>query len=223
MPAVLSIVVLAFLFLLLYLFHRAIIKYFSLAAFTLFGRSSPAAYLYFLFFLPGVILHELSHLFTASILGVPTGRLTLFPQKTGEDNWSLGQVASAQTDVFRSSLIGLAPIIIGSISLILIATMGLGIKEMADVNKISLNLPTMVFLYLTLCFANTMFLSEEDRASIWAFPVLLGLLFFFGKAMGLAGPNFSPLILGLSLTVGVDLLFLLALALTTEVLVRFRG
>lgn len=233
MQAIFYIFVLGILLLLLYFFHRLIIKYFSLASFLAFGTSKIGVYLYFLFFLSGVILHELSHLLTASILGVPTGKLTIFPHKTDE-GWSLGQVASAETDVLRSSLIGLAPIIVGAASLVFIVSFGLGIKNFADVGRLNYsNWQTIIFIYLMITFINTMFLSKEDRTSIWAFPSLLVILFLFGRAMGLVGiltaveslfyKIISPLILSFSLTVIIDLLFFLPLAALTEILVRLRG
>lgn len=232
MQAIFYIVVLGILLLFLYFFHRAIIKYFSLASYLAFGTSKIGVYLYFLFFLPGVILHELSHLLTASILGVPTGKLTIFPHKTDE-GWSLGQVASAETDILRSSLIGLAPIVIGAASLVFIVNFGLGIKNFAEIRNLFPTWQTFICLYLILTFTNTMFLSQEDRTSIWAFPSLLVILFLFGRAMGLVGvltavESFfyqivSPLILSFSLTVLVDFLFFLPLVLLTEALVKVRG
>lgn len=221
------------LLLFLYFFQQAIIKYFSLASFLAFGTSKIGVYLYFLFFLPGVILHELSHLFSASILGVPTGKLTIFPHKTDE-GWSLGQVASAETDILRSSLIGLAPMIVGAASLVFIVSFGLGIKNFADVGRLNYsNWQTIIFIYLMITFTNTMFLSKEDRTSIWAFPSLLVILFLFGRAMGLVGiltavenlfyQIVSPLILSFSLTVVVDLLFFLPLAVLVEILLKIRA
>lgn len=234
MNIIIYLVSLAALLLLLYLFHRAIVRYFSLISFLFFGTSRVGVYLYFLFFLPGVIFHELAHLFTASILGVPTGRLTIFPEKTDEEEgWTLGQVSSAETDILRSSLIGLAPIILGAVSLGLIVNLGLGIKELSDLGRISLTWPILAFLYAILALTNTMFLSEEDRVSIWAFPSLLVILFFFIQALGLVGviktvenlfyQAVSPLILSFSLTALVDFLFILPLVISTEILLRLKG
>lgn len=220
------------LLLFLYFLHRAIINYFSLVSFLVFGKSHLAVYLYFLFFLPGVILHELAHLFSASILGVPTGRLEVFPHKT-EEGWILGRVARAETDILRSSVIGLAPMIIGTVSLVLIVSFGLEIKNLTDVVNFLPTWKTIFWLYLMLAFTNTMFLSKEDKTSIWAFPSLLIILFLLGRAMGLVGiltaiENLfytltSPLILSFSLTILLDLLFFVFLVLLTEILVKIRG
>lgn len=233
MQVIFYIFVLGILLLILYFFQRAIVRHFSLVSFLLLGKSSFAVYFYFLFFLPGVIFHELAHLFTASLLGVPTGRLTIFPHKN-EKGWTLGQVASAETDILRSSLIGLAPLIIGSASLVFIVNFGLEIKDLTNLANLIVSWKTILWLYLMLTFTNTMFLSEEDRSSIWAFPSLLVILFFFVWTMGWVGlltaaENIflqrivSPLVLSFSLTVMVDLLFILPLVLVTEVLVKLRG
>lgn len=227
------------LLLVLYLFQRAIIQYFSLVSFLLFGTSKIGVYLFFIFFLPGVILHELSHLFTASVLGVPTGKIMVFPHKD-DRGWTLGQVASAETDILRSSLIGLAPMIIGTASLFFLVNMGLGVKSLANINQVNLfSRQTALFLYFILAFSNTMFLSKEDRTSIWAFPSLLVFLFLFARAMGLASvlnasgvltllenifyQIVSSLILSFALTVIIDFFFLIPFWLITEILVRLRG
>ena len=233
---IISLVVLLFL---LYFCHRTIVKYFSLLSSLLFGKSEPAVYFYFLLFLPGIVLHELSHLFTASVLGVPTGRITIFPQKSegslpaGRQGWTLGQVDSAKTDLFRSSLIGLAPMVIGSITLIFIFNLGLGIKTAEDFTRLTFNWQTLIYLYLALAFANTMFLSDEDRTSIWAFPGLLIFLFVLLKLLGLVivlnylenlfRQIIFPPVLSFSLTVGLDFFLIILLALTTTVLAKFRG
>jgi len=230
MPPV-YIFLLVVLLLLLYFFHLTIIKYFSLLSFLTLGTNKAGLYFYFLFFLPGVILHELAHLLTASILGVPTGRLTIFPQKTDE-GWTLGQVASGETDIFRSNLIGLAPMVVGTASLLVIVNLGLEIKNLANLANLTISLKNILLLYLMLVFANTMFLSSEDRTSIWAFPSLLVVLFLFGKVMGWAGvltavenlfyQTLRPLILGFGLTAIVDSLFLLPLVIMVKLLLRIR-
>lgn len=65
-----------------------------------------------LLFLPGVIIHELAHLVTASILLVRTGEIEFMP-KVQEDSVKLGSVQVAQTDIVRRALIGLAPMFVG--------------------------------------------------------------------------------------------------------------
>lgn len=218
---------LAVLLLLVYFFQQQIIKYSCAISLLIFGNNRVGVYFYFLFFLPGVILHELSHLFTASILGVPSGELTLFPRKqAGDDNkqdWVLGQVKSAETDPIRSSLIGLAPMIVG-ITIIMI------ISKLIQHDGIW---QTILWLYLILVFANTMFLSQDDRVAIWVLPIflfLLGVLAWlltdsriFTVLENLLLLIFQPLIISFGLTVVVDLIFLIPLIFITQMLLRLRG
>ena len=63
---------------------------------------------------PGTVVHELSHLFTAEVLGVHTGKLTLVPENIQEADVKAGSVMIAQSDPFRRYIIGLAPIFPGS-------------------------------------------------------------------------------------------------------------
>src|ERR1035437_9168331 len=63
-------------------------------------------------FLPGVIVHELSHLLVAAILLVPVGEVEFSPKKNG-DGIKLGSVQIGKTDPIRRCLIGFAPIFMG--------------------------------------------------------------------------------------------------------------
>jgi len=240
MTIIFYIIILAFLLLILYFFQRAIIQYFSLISYLLFGSNGIGIYFYFLFFLPGVIFHELAHLFTASILGVPTGEMTIFPRKTNSaDNrqdWLLGEVKSAETDPLRSNLIGLAPMIVGITSLIVICRMGFGIINPSDLMILPVKLvaeqairQNILFLYLIIVFSNTMFLSKEDRHYIWAIPSLLVILIGLTQISGLLPAlNYygqqivTILTLSFFLTIVIDGIFLLPLFLLSLVLIRLR-
>lgn len=71
-----------------------------------------------LLFLPGTIIHELSHALTAQLLGVKIKEIILYPhedEKTGE--WKAGTTIIAKTDQLRLALIGIAPLLIGVILL----------------------------------------------------------------------------------------------------------
>ncbi|GAB4548471.1 MAG: hypothetical protein Fur002_25340 [Anaerolineales bacterium] len=86
------------------------------AAFIILTRSkSLSIALFSLLFLPGVFLHELSHFLMAKLLGVRTGRFSLIPAALPDGRLQLGYVETASTDVFRDSLIGLAPLLTGSL------------------------------------------------------------------------------------------------------------
>ncbi|MFH0864254.1 MAG: hypothetical protein V1858_04145 [Candidatus Gottesmanbacteria bacterium] len=242
MNIALYLILLGGLLLFLYFLQQNIIKSFSRISLLLFGTNKAGVYLYFLFFLPGVVFHELAHLFTASILGVPTGQLTVFPQREKE-GWTLGKVSSAETDILRSSLIGLAPMFVGVTSIIIIGTFVFGIRTPIDfsllISKIWTDRPlwqNIILFYLILTFSNTMFLSKEDRMTIWVLPSILIIIFIAAwiiwgqelisviqKETELVTMIIRPLATSFSLTCLVDLVFFLFLYFITKVIRRFKN
>lgn len=68
----------------------------------------------FLFF-PGILLHELSHFLMAKLLRVRTRGFSLIPTPLADGRLQMGYVETAQTDIVRDSLIGIAPLISGNI------------------------------------------------------------------------------------------------------------
>ena len=64
---------------------------------------------------PGVALHELSHALMARLLGVQTANLTMVPRRQADGHVRLGSVQVERVDVIRGSLIGLAPLLVGSL------------------------------------------------------------------------------------------------------------
>jgi hypothetical protein len=144
------------------------------------GSRSLSIKLYSLLFLPGVILHEISHFIMAALLAVPTGEISIFPASNPSPNSdsqvSLGSVKVAKTDFVRATLIGLAPFISGSIALyalvniffadiITAPTLLLGIRLLSERASTLLNWQTWVVIYAVLTVANTMFLSRSDIRS----------------------------------------------------------
>jgi len=135
-------------------------------------RFLPVDALFFLL-LPGVLLHELSHLLTAEILQVPTGHISLSPH-LDHDQLRLGSAQIGMTDPIRLTLIGTAPFVSGTLVLWLILVVGLGL------NLTHLALPTfnywhILFYYLIFAISNTMFSSPSDLQAA-AFPVVLLLI-----------------------------------------------
>ena len=122
-----------------------------------------------LVFFPGTVVHELAHLFVAEIVGVRTGKLTLVPESIESTEVRTGSVAIAQTDPYRRTLIGVAPIIIGVIAL---ATLS-HIYSTQFVNNITI---TIVYYYLIFSISNSMFSSKEDMKGVWPVFLVLGLL-----------------------------------------------
>src|ERR1044071_4158222 len=84
-------------------------------------------------FLPGVFLHELSHFIVAKLLGVRTGKFSVFPQSLPDGRLQLGYVETARADVVRDSLIGAAPLIVGTIFVAYVAVYHLQMRVLWDV------------------------------------------------------------------------------------------
>lgn len=149
---------------------------------------------------PGTVIHELSHLFTAEILGVRTGKLTLVPESIQAGHHSepgeiqSGSVAIAKTGPFRRTLIGIAPTIIGLTGLIALSYYLPQFFQntiIAIQNQQNILPSTFCFLLFAFCLfaiSNTMFSSREDLKGV--FPVLI-LLILIVSAIYLTGFRFD--------------------------------
>lgn len=131
------------------------------------------------FLFPGTVIHELSHLFTAEILGVHTGKLTLAPESIEASEIQSGSVAIAKTDPFRRTLIGVAPTITGIISLSILSWY---------LSQTQQFIIAIALLYLILTISNTMFTSKEDMNGVVPVAITLALV---GGAAYLAGLNIA--------------------------------
>ena len=132
--------------------------------------------LFSLLFLPGVLLHEASHYLTAKLLGVRTGRFTVIPQAVKDGGLVLGSVEVEKTDILRDSLIGLAPIIAGTLFIAYTAVVQLRLDALWHVaangqfNLFFMGLGLLpdipdfyLWFYLTFAVSSTMLPSESDR------------------------------------------------------------
>ena len=172
----------------LLLFKREINRRLLHVGWLLFQIERAAVLLYFLIMLPGVLLHELSHLVMAGLLGVPAGGLTIWP-KVQRDGLQLGSVQIARTDMVRESLIGLAPLLAGSLAVLAIAGLvfDVPLQTPADplsrllyvVNHIDQVLSqenAMVWLYLIFAISNAMLPSPSDRRPWRTLLLFLGIV-----------------------------------------------
>lgn len=198
-------------------------------------------------FLPGVFLHEASHFVMAKILGVPTGRFSIFPRSLPDGRLQLGYVETGKADIVRDSLIGAAPLIVGTLLVAVIAIYKLEMRVLWDVFRNGqLNLFWMgvralpnvvdfyVWFYLVFAVSSTMMPSESDRHAWLELLISVGVLFAITLLFG-AGPwmlnNLAPrlnnflstvaLIFGLSAFVHV--LLILPTALLHKLLARATG
>jgi len=164
--------------------------------FLLTGDEELALWLYAIVLFPGVALHELSHALMARLLGVKIGRMKLLPSR-GNKRVQLGFVAVQETDFLRASLIGAAPMVLGSVAVILIGHFVFGTPEIIGavssgdwVSGFKAFVPALrapdVWLWVSMVFAivNTMLPSRSD---VHAWPalavvgaVVAGLLIYAG-------------------------------------------
>lgn len=142
--------------------------------------------LFSLLFLPGVLLHELSHYLMAKALGVRTGRFSLFPRMLSNGQIRLGYVEVGRADTLRGTLIGAAPLLSGLSFVFFITRMmnlaplwsvlrdghwslfWLGIQWLPSIRGFPL------WFYLTFAISSTMMPSESDRHNWSSFALLLG-------------------------------------------------
>jgi hypothetical protein len=200
-----------------------------------------------LFFLPGVFLHELSHFVMAKILQVRTGRFSVLPQTLPDGRLQLGYVETARSDVVRDSLIGAAPLIVGTLFVAYVAIYHLQMRVLWDVfrnGQFNLfwmgvrALPSVrdfyLWFYLAFAVSSTMMPSGSDRHAWLELLIAVGVLIVIALLVG-AGPwmlsNVAPhvsnflssvaVIFGLSAFVHV--LLILPTALAHKILTRLTG
>ncbi len=198
-------------------------------------------------FLPGVFLHELSHFVMAKILRVPTGNFSIFPQSLPDGRLQLGYVETGRADIVRDSLIGAAPLIIGTLFVAYVALYRFEMRVLWDVlrnGQFNLfwmgarALPNVrdfyLWFYLVFAVSSTMMPSESDRHAWLELVISIGVLFSITLLFG-AGPwmlsNIAPrissflgfvaVIFGLSNFVHV--LLILPTALLHKLLARVTG
>jgi hypothetical protein len=175
-------------------------------------------------FLPGVIIHEISHLLIATVLFVPVGDMEFTPKKDNNGlGLKLGSIKIAKTDPLRRCLIGFAPVFVGLMLVVgLVYFFGQNIIFFQK-NLFIFITAILALIYLLFAISNTMFSSRADMEG--ALEVLLTILIIFAISYVL-GFRFSSAYLGRILTkefVGAiqkSTLFLLAPIVIDIVLLR---
>lgn len=179
---------LAILFVPLLLVKRWLSRHLQGISLLLSGDQETAALVYYLILLPGIALHEGSHYLAAKLVGVKTTSISLGPQAKRGGNIRLGAVRVRKADPFRESWIGLAPLISGSIAILLLARWQFGVGALpvlrpgavAQTLVSSLQRPdALLWLYLIFCISNAMLPSESDRQAWVSVLLFLGLVAVF--------------------------------------------
>ena len=198
-------------------------------------------------FLPGVFLHELSHFLVAKILRVPTGRFSVFPQSLPDGRLQLGYVETARADIVRDSLIGAAPLIIGTLFVSYVSLFQLDMRILWDtlrngqinlfwmgINALMHASDFYLWFYLTFVVSSTMMPSESDRHAWLELVISVGVIFAIALLIG-AGPwmlnNVAPLVsqflssvaVIFGLSSAVHIILVLPTALVHKLLTRATG
>src|SRR5574339_1065665 len=151
-------------------------------------------------FLPGVFLHEMSHFVMAKILRVRTGQFSVFPQSLPDGRLQLGYVETVHSDAVRDSLIGAAPLIVGTLFVAYVAIAHLQMRVLWDVfrngqfNLFWMGIRALprvqdfyVWFYLVFAVSSTMMPSESDRHAWLEMLISIGVLVGIALLLG-AGP-----------------------------------
>ena len=156
--------------------------------------------LFSLIFLPGVLVHEVSHYLMARLLGVRTGRFSIFPQPLQDGRLQMGYVETARTDLVRDALIGAAPFFAGGLIVTYVGLIRMGLYDFwqvvlsAEAPTIAQNLLSLpkqadfwVWFYIVFTVSSTMLPSASDRRAWLPLGIGLALLFLVSILVG-AGP-----------------------------------
>ncbi len=210
------------------------------------GNRGSQMWFEWLIFLPGILLHEFSHWLMAKLLLVRVLRVSVWPKQRENGQWEMGSVWSECPDLLRRSLIGLAPLLLGSVAVLFI-----GVSQLALMDKMGLVIDgndlgqamgdiltrpiNWLWFYLTFAISNCMLPSEPDRAP-WlrtSFYVGLGLmlLFFWGYnptnipqiLLDLGEMGLTILILAFAVTVVFDVLFIVTMVILQKILETITG
>lgn len=131
------------------------------------GGKRTFIWLWSLIFLPGTIIHEVSHFLAAALTGAKTGKIEIFPELSkntlgGEFDRTkkthrLGFVQTQQLNPIRGFIVGIAPLLIGMGLLIWLAP-----ELQVTSYKLQVSWQTAIKFYLFFTVANSLFLSWTD-------------------------------------------------------------
>lgn len=206
----------------MWLAQRALQRHLQGMVLLLGGGEQAAVLALFVLLFPGIVLHELSHWLVARLLGVRTGPISIGLERKRGGLVCFGSVQIGRADAVRESLIGLAPLLVGTCLVLLVAHLGLGLRPDPSLPLSawparlldSLAAPdAWLWVYLLFALANAMLPSVSDRRA-WG-TVALYLALMLALAYLLVG---IPRISADWLRRGTDLLTYLAFAFSLTTL-----
>jgi len=204
----------------LYASNRAIVIQITRLVHKIGGGKRAFIWLWSVIFLPGTIIHEMSHFLAAAATGAKTGKVEVLPEIL-EKNWEsetsskgavLGYVQVQKLDPIRGFLVGMAPFFVGLSILIWLASL-LGNSYSNQ------SWPLFIFeIYIFFTLANSFFPSWTDIKQVLPLVIILifaGILaIFFGLQLHFTReiPQIQQLIssLGYALLISVIINFLAA-------------
>jgi hypothetical protein len=176
---------------------RKLSSYFLGVVYLLTRSRNAALGLYVILLLPGTVVHELSHWLMAKLVGVRTGRIAVFPSRGRHGNDSLGFVTVRGGALWQHTLIGLAPLLVGSLLTFWLTTALFDVpalqqawlaRRWADIGVVliaGLRRPdAWPGLYLLFALSHAMFLSAPDRAPVQRMLVYLAAVLTVLYALG---------------------------------------
>jgi len=142
-----------------------------------------AGVIIFLVLLPGVLLHESAHWLAARAVGLRTGKFRVWPAQQG-NYIGLGSVSVERSDIWRESLVGVAPLVAGNLVIALIGWRIFATPELLTALETGQILETvglffkalgtadgLVWAYVLFTIGNSMMPSASDREPFM--PVIL--------------------------------------------------
>ncbi len=175
------------------LLQRWLHRHIQAFALALTGNPGCGVRLLFYLLLPGILLHEASHYVAARLLFVRTGGISLGVGHAGRRHISLGSVTIERSDPVRTSLIGVAPFLVGIGAIWLIAGAGFDLwpnasptleQMVSRVIQYSHDWTTWLDVYLIFAVSTAMIPSESDREPWGPVVVVLGSLVAILLLMG---------------------------------------
>lgn len=194
------------------------------------GSPSVSMWFFWVLFLPGTLLHELSHWLTALLMGVKANRFSIWPKVKKRGELQMGAVQVDVADPFRHSLIGLAPLIFGSVAVLLIG------QEWLELGRVGQALTTgdlelmwqaiaktvavpdvWLWLYLIFAISNAMLPSASDREAWRTVLIYLGGALVLAIGFGL-NPTLPPWLQDFVLTILTYLLSAFVITIAVDIL-----